>query len=92
MLECAKISENPVLGIFAHGAGVKNYNVGFFALVRHFVAHLLQHTRQPLRVVHVLLAAVGLDQCKALTAAFFHKLHYFVLARYFRAVNAYILL
>ena len=57
----ADVAEHPVLGVLTHGAGVEKNEVGFFRILRKFIARDLEHALDPLAVGYVLLTAVGAD-------------------------------
>ena len=56
-LECADVSEEPVLGVLAHGAGVKKRYIRAFRLVRKAEAHFFEQTLESLAVGYIALAA-----------------------------------
>ena len=61
LFEGAHIAEDPLLGMFPHGAGVEKDQVGLFQGVGQAEAHVLQHAADLFAVVDVLLAAEAVD-------------------------------
>ena len=64
-LEVPEVAIETVVGVLSHGAGVEHDHVGLRALVRPYVARVLEQAREPLGVVDVHLAAVGADLVRA---------------------------
>ena len=59
LFQCAHVAENALLGVFAHGAGVEQNQVGVLDVITQTVADILQNTADLFTVVDVLLAAVA---------------------------------
>ena len=62
MVERADVSEDPLLGVLAHGAGVDDDDIGLIFVGRERAAHLAKIAAYALAVALVLLTAVGIHQ------------------------------
>ena len=61
LLQGTQRAVEPLIGIFAHGAGIKDDEIWLNAFAGGRVAGLLQETRDALRIVHIHLAAESSD-------------------------------
>ena len=61
LLEPYDVAQGAILGVFAHAAGVVEYEIGFFAHVLRPQAHLHEHTGDGFRIAFVHLASHGDD-------------------------------
>jgi hypothetical protein len=71
-----EVAVQPIVGVLPDGAGVEDDHVGLVVggvLGCAPVAGVLQEARQPLRIVHVHLAAVGTNGVRPLPHLGFHR-------------------
>ena len=65
------VAEHPVLGVFAHRAGVEDHHIRALGVRRESKPHLGEHALEFFAVAHILLAAIGANKGELLPSGLF---------------------